>query len=99
YEDHGDRPELAPEVGQGTLLDGARDLPHGRRPRIGGEHAAHQEEAHEDGEKGRGCRENQPGPLPAGELERLVPPFSREGVDHADCSLLSRSRGATSWRT
>ncbi len=52
-DDYRDRSELAPQEGDGSLLDGEGDLAHGRRPLIGGEHAAHQVEGHAVSPQGR----------------------------------------------
>ena len=79
-QDDGDGPELAPQVGHGALLDGGGDLDHLRRALVGGEDAAHQEEADGEGEEGGDGREDQPEPLAPAELEGLVAAFGGEDV-------------------
>ena len=52
------------------------------RALVGGEHAAHQDEADDEGEQGGAGREDQPEPLAAAELEGLVAAFGGEQVRH-----------------
>ena len=81
-EDDADGLELAAQVGAGALLDRGGDLDHLRRALVGGEHAAHQGEADEDGEQGGAGREDQPEPLLPAELEGLVAALGGEDVKH-----------------
>ena len=77
-----DRSELALQVGQRSFLDRLGDLDHLRRALVGGEDAAHQVEAGQDGQYGGGGREQQPEPLGPAELELLVAAFRGQDVQH-----------------
>ena len=70
------------QEGLRTLLDGLGDGLHGGGALVGAQHAAHQDQPHDDAEDGRRERHGEPGLLGAGEDEGLVPPFSREEVGH-----------------
>ena len=50
HDDDGDGPELAPQEGDGTLLNGGGDLHHLGSAGVGPKYAAHEGEAHDDAE-------------------------------------------------
>ena len=77
-EDHGDRAELALEVGEGALLDRQGDLAHLGCPLVLGEDGSGEEHAHAEGQQRRGDRQPQDGPLAALQYEVLPATFGSE---------------------
>ena len=77
-EDHGDRAELALEVGEGALLDGQGDLAHLGRSLGLGQDRSGQEDADTEGQQRRGDRQPQDGPLAALQYEVLPATFGSE---------------------
>ena len=77
-EDHGDRAELALEVGEGALLDGQGDLADLGRPLVLGQDRSGQEHTDAEGQHRRGDRQPQDGPLAALQYEVLPATFGSE---------------------
>ena len=77
-DDDGDRLELPAQEGLGALLDGAGDLSHLVRARVGGEHAAHQVQGGRDRHDASGEGEDKPAPLGSAEREGLIAAIGRE---------------------
>ena len=80
-QDDRDGLELPPQVGHRPVLDLLGDGDHLRGALVGGEDAADQDQADQDGEHGDSGREDQPAPLPASQVEPLIPALGREDAE------------------